>query len=49
MRGLIQIIIEFLFGKKLPSPSDKAKTFLKGNSSADNDLLSEQLRSRRRN
>lgn len=49
MKGLIQIIIELLFGKKLPSPNDKAKTFVKNNSSDDNDLLSEQLRNRRRN
>lgn len=43
MKGLIQIIIELLFGKKLPSPNDKAKTFVKNNSSDDNDLLSKLL------
>lgn len=48
MLGLIQKILEFLFGKKLPSPNDKAKTFVKNNSSDDNDLLSEQLRKGRR-
>lgn len=43
MKGLIQIIIELLFGKKVESPSDRAKKIIKSNSSSDNDLLSKLL------
>ena len=43
MKGLIQFFIELLFGKKVESPSDRAKKIVKNNSSDDNDLLSKLL------
>lgn len=48
MKGLIGFILELLFGKKVESPSERAKKIVKGNSSSDNDLLSKLLDKGRR-